>query len=373
MLDQIEDKIMIRKFARIARECRRLSQSSRLLQASHDADEHAMIAAQDTNRLFFSAGSHSGLVLSSFLDARLNRNQTTLTREINILACRDAWIKWMERECADSTIVEQDSTSGYIIGKNDVSLMIYRTNNNSATLCMYGDEDTVQTFIDKVEGEFDVVTSHIEWVYSADGSSVHIPLSRMNVPVEEMYPFLNGESLADYYDRYTRSNSNILLLIGPPGTGKTTFIRGLLDHTKSSALVTYDTNILDKDYVFAQFMEGGSSIMVLEDSDVFLKTRSDGNSMMHRFLNVGDGLVTTKNKKMIFSTNLPSIRDIDPALIRPGRCFDILTFRELTSEEAHILADKVGVHLDSEKQSWSVAEIFNQRKVSSPVRSVGFV
>jgi ATP-dependent 26S proteasome regulatory subunit len=48
--------------------------------------------------------------------------------------------------------------------------------------------------------------------------------------------------------------------------------------------------------------------------------------MMHRFLNVGDGLVTTKGKKLIFSTNLPSIRDVDSALVRPGRCFDILNF-----------------------------------------------
>ena len=134
--------------------------------------------------------------------------------------------------------------------------------------------------------------------------------------VDEMYPFLEGEKLTDYYERFMQSSANILLLIGPPGTGKTTFIRGLLAHTESSAVVTYDAAILEKDYVFARFVEDETNIMVLEDSDTFLKARSDGNTMMHRFLNVGDGLVTTKGKKLIFSTNLPSVRDIDPEIGR---------------------------------------------------------
>ena len=112
--------------------------------------------------------------------------------------------------------------------------------------------------------------------------------------------------------------------------------------------------------MFARFIEDDAEVMVLEDSDAFLKSRTDGNTMMHRFLNVGDGLVTTKGKKMIFSTNLPSIRDIDSALIRPGRCFDIVTFGELTKEQAVELADKLGVELQGDKDKYSLAEIFNQ-------------
>ena len=185
-----------------------------------------------------------------------------------------------------------------------------------------------------------------------------------------MYPFLD-EPLTEYYDRYMQSNANILLLIGPPGTGKTTFIRGLLSHTNSSAIVTYDATILEKDYVFAKFIEDETDVMVLEDSDTFLKARSDGNTMMHRFLNVGDGLVTTKGKKLIFSTNLPSISDIDPALIRPGRCFDILSFNLLKREEAQLLADKVGATLEGDKDSYSIAEVFNKKIESVKNRQIG--
>jgi len=98
--------------------------------------------------------------------------------------------------------------------------------------------------------------------------------------------------------------------------------------------------------------------------------------MMHRFLNVGDGLVTTKGKKMIFSTNLPSIRDIDPALVRPGRCFDIVTFGELNKQEAKALAEKLGVTLTEDKKTYSLAEIFNQQSEQAKTakeRKVGFI
>jgi hypothetical protein len=104
--------------------------------------------------------------------------------------------------------------------------------------------------------------------------------------------------------------------------------------------------------------------------------------MMHRFLNVGDGLVTTKGKKMIFSTNLPSIRDIDSALIRPGRCFDIVSFDLLTGDQANILAKKLDVTLPvrpggKENDKYSIAEIFNQQSQKpqncTMNRKVGFI
>jgi ATP-dependent 26S proteasome regulatory subunit len=96
----------------------------------------------------------------------------------------------------------------------------------------------------------------------------------------------------------------------------------------------------------------------MEDADMFLKSRKEGNTMMHKFLNVGDGLVTTRNKKMVFSTNLPSIKDIDSALVRPGRCYDILHFSELNQSEAEKLATKAGVKIEGERKTWSIADVF---------------
>jgi ATP-dependent 26S proteasome regulatory subunit len=100
--------------------------------------------------------------------------------------------------------------------------------------------------------------------------------------------------------------------------------------------------------------------------------------MMHRFLNVGDGLISLKGKKLIFSTNLPSISDVDSALVRPGRCFDIVSFDNYTYEQAVALAKKLGVEFDKKEgksDTYSLAEIFHKQRNSSPkqTRKMGFV
>ena len=79
---------------------------------------------------------------------------------------------------------------------------------------------------------------------------------------------------------------------------------------------------------------------------------------MHKFLNVGDGLVSLRGKKLIFSTNLDSIKDVDIALTRQGRCFDILTFDKLNETEAQKLAKKFNLDLQSKLSEYSIAEVF---------------
>jgi hypothetical protein len=335
-----------------------------------------------SEKIFLGVSDFDDLITSEVLQRRIDAGVTTLQRETTVLANRSTWKEWAEKHFKGMMFVQSSSSDGFLIEEDTNNFVKYDVNSNSTTVRAFGDEDFIESIIAEVESSFSIVTSYIEWVYGSDGNSVNVPLNRERLPVAEMYPFLNGESLEDYYDRYMNSNANILLLIGPPGTGKTTFIRGLLAHRNASAIVTYDAGILEKDGFFARFIEDDASIMVLEDSDAFLKSRSDGNTMMHRFLNVGDGLVTTKGKKMIFSTNLPSIRDIDSALVRPGRCFDIVTFAPLEVPEAQALADALEVKLPArprgkETDKYSIAEVFNVQSEnttkSQTTRKVGFI
>jgi ATP-dependent 26S proteasome regulatory subunit len=162
----------------------------------------------------------------------------------------------------------------------------------------------------------------------------------------------------DYIDDYLDSQASVLILIGPPGTGKTTFIKNLIHRSKGDARVTYDETVMSGDSLFAEFIESDAKFMIMEDADTFLKSRDDGNTMMHRFLNVSDGLISAQDKKLVFSTNLPSVRDIDSALMRPGRCFDVIEFRALTRAEAEVIADEMNLELP-DGRSFTLAEMFN--------------
>jgi hypothetical protein len=334
------------------------------------------IMSNNDNKIFLGVSDVEDLITSEIMKRRAEAGKTTVQRETTVLCNRDRWAKWAEVFYRSDLYIQNNSSSGMIIEEGTDNFVKFDVNSNTTTVRAYGDVEYAEDMVEVIEATFDVVTSYIEWIYSSDGNSVNVPLNRDRLPVEEMYPFLKGETLNEYYDRYMASSANILLLIGPPGTGKTTFIRGLLAHRNCSAMVTYDAGILEKDGFFARFIEDDAEVMVLEDSDAFLKSRSDGNTMMHRFLNVGDGLVTTKGKKMIFSTNLPSIRDIDSALVRPGRCFDILTFDTLSQEHADKLAAKLGVSVEHDKKDYSLAEIFNKQSHASQAstnRKVGFI
>ena len=247
---------------------------------------------------------------------------------------------------------------------------------SSSTIMVVSGSELMGVIRDLIKTNFALVGAKIHWVYAGDGSSTSIPVSVDNLPVTEMYPSLSNNTLEEYYDRYIMSSASILVLIGPPGTGKTSFLRGLLHHTNSSATVSYDPTILEHDSIFANFMSGNTKFMILEDSDSFLTSRAKGNTVMHKFLNVGDGLVSTRHKKIIFTTNLPSTRDIDPALIRPGRCFDVLHFDKLPLLNCEDIIKKLNIDVPLPSESVTLAELLNPGVIplsqNKPVRGVGF-
>ena len=163
--------------------------------------------------------------------------------------------------------------------------------------------------------------------------------------LDEAYPTL--APVQPLIDEYLRSQETVLVLQGPPGTGKTRLVRAILAEMSrrkgDSAKVMYtaDRRTLENDEIFVDFITGSHDAFVMEDADHILMPRADGNDNLHRFLCVADGVVRALGRKIIFTTNLPNIGDIDDALVRPGRCFAVLRTRNLERLEVQNLLAKV--------------------------------
>ena len=157
--------------------------------------------------------------------------------------------------------------------------------------------------------------------------------------VDAAYPTLQ-EGVHAFIEGFLASPECVLVIQGPPGTGKTQLIRAIaaaMSRRKGrSAEILYsnDERVLNSDEFFVKFAIGDADAMVLEDADHNLLPRSRGNTELHRMLSVSDGLIRAQGRKMIFSTNLPNLHDLDDALVRPGRCYGCLKLRALAAGEA---------------------------------------
>jgi SpoVK/Ycf46/Vps4 family AAA+-type ATPase len=171
------------------------------------------------------------------------------------------------------------------------------------------------------------------------------------------------EPVTVFIGRYLASRETGLILQGPPGTGKTRLVRAILaamsarKADSAKVLYTADKRALESDEIFVEFITGSHDAFVIEDADHLLMARANGNVDLHRFLAVADGVVRAQGRKIIFTTNLPNIGDIDEALVRPGRCFATVCTRALERGEAELLLSRIsggGVAEDQKSTSYAL-------------------
>lgn len=245
-------------------------------------------------------------------------------------------------------------------------------------LSITGYPDGVKAMLRKLRAEFPHRLAGVRWWYLVEGKlQCHdIVLSKPSPIKPEYYPFIDEDPHA-YMRRFLEHPASLLFLTGPPGTGKTTLLRNFLYENRLQAVVTFEDALYNSDHMFVDFIKSTTHrVMIIEDADLMLGSREGtGNKMMSRFLNTSDGIVELKDKKMIFTTNMNSFKDIDEAIIRPGRSFDAVLFRELTPNEADAAAYAAQIpNWKTPDRDIYLSEVFHPRKQQKlGKRNIGFI
>lgn len=184
------------------------------------------------------------------------------------------------------------------------------------------------------------------------------------------YPFL-GEgvegddvTMESYIHDYLTDSAPVLILIGAPGTGKSTFTRTLAHTSKLKTVICTDEGAVESGAVLSYVSKNSAGLLILEDVDNLLKSREAGNSFMSALLNESEG-VCENEIKIVITTNLTNIDKVDSALIRQGRTFDIVDFRNLTRDEAKVVADEEGLDISTlDGNSIPLADVFGLKRPS---------
>jgi hypothetical protein len=216
------------------------------------------------------------------------------------------------------------------------------------------------------------------------------------IAIEQAAP-INEQELALHYggdflvwertwlERLRQRRSGVSLLFGPPGCGKTCYLRSMMARLVRTFEFYYVPvsafDVLTSPRFVGFWVEqksegrGKHRIAIMEDAEELLLPRDQGSrAKVSNLLNIGDGFLGEHLKLHVVATTNAPIRQLDPALMRPGRLMGSREFRRLTRPEAQRFAEAKGLTL-ADQPDYSLGELYCGG-VTSPVlnvdRQIGF-
>ncbi len=193
------------------------------------------------------------------------------------------------------------------------------------------------------------------------------PEEFLNPLIPELFQGIDTQKLTE---SYLNSSQSILILFGNPGTGKSKLIQyivgkspQILQKTARVLVIKGKENIIRSADNFNTYLE--NDIVVLDDFDFVSFTRNEDNdiaNVISTILSVTDGFIP-KRPKIIISTN-KKFSEIDPALLRPSRLFDILELKAISRSHFKKICKSYpkllpGLELFKKKENVKIAEIFD--------------
>lgn len=180
----------------------------------------------------------------------------------------------------------------------------------------------------------------------------------------------------------------LTVINGPPGTGKTFLIRGLIHGISKATFVVVPQHLvlqlLGADGItaltnFRQSIDEDPMVLVLEDADDLLAPRQQGDtSSISGLLNIGDGIVGSALDLRVVATTNREHQEFDEAILRPGRLSTHITIGALDAATAASVYKRLTGKEKTFNKPTSLATVYQMAYdegwtgVEAPKKKVGF-
>lgn len=275
----------------------------------------------------------------------------------------------------DETFVESDKSYLYFHKHNFIKISVYEEEGFSTNKKKENCSLTFYSPIDKecVDNEF------LEYLYSTSDPKVYIlnqeygdfVFTRFSVSLPKTFDLeLNyGKDFVKVNDKIIESlnenHSGLYMFHGPPGTGKSTYIKYLASVLKKDVIFFPTSMVADltNPSIVNLLTKKQNCVLILEDAEKAITKREHNNdsSLVSTLLNMTDGILGDVLKLNVIVTYNCDRQDIDEALLRKGRLKAEHTFNKLSQDNVKKLAKKLKLNMDV-KEDMTLAEIFNYKK-----------
>lgn len=255
--------------------------------------------------------------------------------------------------CYDMDTKEEQIGFSIILNKSNIFARI--ENNITESYILYGNDDkeALGKFVEELKQFYVAPEEEKNNLFLVAQDASGFRLNKWHIKevegfdIKKQYnddfPEVDG-IIRDFIDE--ENKSGLLILHGPKGTGKTTYIRNLISSYPSKKFIFIPSGLINMlgEPSFGNFLLSlSNSIIILEDCEGVIRSRKStgSSSAVSLLLNMGDGLMSDDLGIKFICTFNDDFKNIDEALMRKGRLACMYEFKNLKSDKVNILMKEV--------------------------------